>query len=136
MRRRSLAAWLALLAIALQAFWPLIAHAKPRSVTLVPLCTEAGETHDLEVETGGGDGAHAEHCKACPVGAVALASGSLPFFMQFVSSAPHRVAPEAAQPRFCPYARSRAPPSFLAVEVISDNQEKTNEKGVVLRPRA
>ena len=45
-------AWLAALAIALHAFWPLLANAKPKSVNLVPICTIEGITHYLEVPGG------------------------------------------------------------------------------------
>lgn len=43
MKPSRIASWLAALAMALNALWPLIAQAKPRSVTLVPVCTVQGE---------------------------------------------------------------------------------------------
>ena len=137
-RLHGTARWLAILAMSLQCLWPLIAQAKPRAVTLVPICTVAGETHYMEVETGGGGVAsHAEHCKACPVGAVALASDAFrPDALPPQTAAVWAAYRQQAEKRLVSHARPRAPPSFLAVEVISDNQEKTNEKGVVLRPRA
>ena len=52
MRVRRLGTWLAILAITLQAAWPVLANAKPSGVTLVPLCTVDGVTHYLEVPTG------------------------------------------------------------------------------------
>ena len=134
-RHRSLAAWVALVAISLQALWPLIAQAKPRSVTLVPVCAVAGETHYIELETGGGDVAHAEHCKACPVGAAALASrASAPVEPEITFSIPAGEA-NPAEDRFVPSARSRAPPSFLFVELTPDQQARNDEDAVALRHR-
>jgi hypothetical protein len=64
--------WLAVLAIALQAAWPLLVSAKPRSVALVPLCTVDGVTHFVEVPTGkapsGESSSHGDHCAFCFVG--------------------------------------------------------------------
>jgi hypothetical protein len=71
---RRLGTWLAILAIALQAAWPLVAAAKPRSVELIPLCTVEGVTHYLEVPTGKNpvDGVHGAHCVFCTLGTGAL----------------------------------------------------------------
>ena len=71
---KRLAHWLAILAIALQAVWPLIAAAKPRSVELVPVCTVDGITHYLEVPTGKSpiDGVHGQHCVFCTLGVGAM----------------------------------------------------------------
>src|SRR2546430_3565281 len=70
---RRLGHWLAILAIALHAAWPLIANAKPKSVHLVPLCTVEGITHYLEVPGGttpldDSANAHQEHCSFCFLG--------------------------------------------------------------------
>src|SRR3954463_4298622 len=70
---RRLGTWLATLAIALHAAWPLIANAKPKSVHLVPLCTVEGVTHYLEVPGGTtpldkSADAHHEHCSFCFLG--------------------------------------------------------------------
>lgn len=46
---RRLGTWLGIVALALQLAWPLFVSAKPRSVTLVPLCTVDGVTHYVEV---------------------------------------------------------------------------------------
>jgi hypothetical protein len=67
---RTLAAWLAILAMALQALWPLVAQAKPRSVTLVPVCTVGGVTHYIELKgtespVEKGAASHHEHCAFC-----------------------------------------------------------------------
>jgi hypothetical protein len=74
---RRLGHWLALLAIALHAVWPLLANAAPKSVHLVPLCTVEGITHYLEVpgSTPLDDSAntHHGHCAFCFLGSGALA---------------------------------------------------------------
>ena len=75
MRRNRFAAYLAILALALQAAWPLLAQAQAPSVALVPLCTVDGVTHYLEVPVG----KHApsssghSHCALCVLGADAPA---------------------------------------------------------------
>src|SRR5436305_11994725 len=70
---RRLGHWLAILAIALHAAWPLLANARPKSVHLVPLCTVEGITHYLEVPGGTtpldeSTNAHQEHCSFCFLG--------------------------------------------------------------------
>ena len=71
---RKLGSWLAVLALALQASWPLLVAAKPRTVTLVPLCTVDGVTHYLEVPTGDTPaGAAHQHCSFCFLGGTAAA---------------------------------------------------------------
>src|SRR3954465_4822324 len=72
-RNRAIAAYLACIAMALQALWPLIAQAKPRSVTLVPVCTVQGVTHYLELPTGNSpleqkSSSQHEHCSYCSFG--------------------------------------------------------------------
>ena len=63
---------LAILALALQVAWPLLANAKPRSVALVPLCSVDGVTHYLEVPTGNTpleeSASHGDHCPLCFLG--------------------------------------------------------------------
>ena len=80
---RKLGTWLGIVALALQLAWPLLATAKPRSVTLVPLCTVDGVTHYLEVRTGKSpleeSPGHGDHCPLCCLGqAPALLSHFLP----------------------------------------------------------
>jgi len=65
--------WLAALAIALHALWPLIANARPKSVALVPVCTVEGVTHYIEIPGGKSpldesSSAHHEHCSFCFLG--------------------------------------------------------------------
>src|SRR5256885_8035536 len=74
---RRLGHWLAVLAIALHAAWPLLANARPKSVHLVPLCTVEGITHFLEVPGGStplddSANAHHDHCSFCFLGAGGL----------------------------------------------------------------
>src|SRR5258708_30609120 len=85
---RRLGNWLAIRAIALNAAWPLIAHAKPKSVHLVALCTVEGVTHYIEVPGGTTPldepaNAHHDHCAFCFLGM----SGLLPSHVD-VSFAP------------------------------------------------
>jgi hypothetical protein len=134
-RPRSPAAWVALLAISLQALWPLIVQAKPRSVTLVPVCTVAGETHYVELETGGGAPSHEEHCKACPVAAAALASVASPFVSPDIAfSIPAGKSSPVASRRVS-HAQSRAPPPLLFAGMESDNQERNDEEAFALGHR-
>src|SRR5438477_11857356 len=97
MRVRKLGMWLALLAIALQAAWPLLAAAKPRGVALVPLCTVDGVTHYLEVPTGKtplDDSArlHHEHCAFCFLGAGGLVPSHADLVLP-LDAAAERIAP-------------------------------------------
>ncbi len=76
--RRKLPAWFAILAMALQGLWPLLANARPADPSmLVPLCTVNGVTH--YVDLGGKtpleqrSAIQHEHCKLCVFGMVKLA---------------------------------------------------------------
>jgi hypothetical protein len=134
-RLYGMARWLAILAIALQALWPLLAQARPRSVTLVPICTVGGETHYVELETGGRADTHEDHCKACPVGAAALASSAAGLVVpESVVSAFER-DPVSAPLRFISDVRPRAPPFLLSVTLISDNSGRKDEEAIALRHR-
>jgi DUF2946 family protein len=76
--RNRFAALLAILAIALQALWPLIAQAKPvLPGERVPVCTIEGITHYIELPAPDSaveksSAAHHEHCKMCVFGAAKL----------------------------------------------------------------
>lgn len=84
---KRLAGWLAILAMALQALWPLIAQARP--ATLVSVCSAGGVTHQIELPDG--DSPRAGHCPLCVIGAPpALASAPAPAL---------RLPPAAAAPR-------------------------------------
>jgi|SRR6476661_1267817 len=134
MRARRLGTWLAILAITLQALWPLLANAKPRGVTLVPLCTVDGVTHYLEVPTGKAPlddsaSAHHEHCSFCSLGAAAMAHWqALPPVFQ-------PIAERACAPVLTPRARqallisgARAPPVFPVVTLNFDNPGERDEQ--------
>src|SRR5204862_4493912 len=74
---RRLGHWLASLAIALHAAWPLLANARPKSVHLVPLCTVEGVTHYIELPGGKSPldesaNTHREHCSFCFLGTVGV----------------------------------------------------------------
>jgi hypothetical protein len=126
-----MARWLAIFAIALQALWPLLAQAKPRSITLVPICTVGGETHYVELETGG-PAPHEEHCKACPVGAAVLAANVFAFVAPEIAFSLQVGEARPAEHRFVSHARSRAPPSSLSVALVSDNFWRKDEQASAL----
>jgi hypothetical protein len=112
--RRRLAPWLALFAMALSTLWPLLAQAKPRSVTLVPLCTVGGETHYLELPAGKTpleqkSSAQGEHCSYCALSA--LPSAPLVHASDKSSPSGHaRVECPLVQAEALPEGRPRAPP--------------------------
>lgn len=117
---RRLAALAAVLAIALQAFWPLIAQARPRVAgELVPVCSVNGVTHYIELPASRTpleerSASHGEHCKLCVFGS-AKASAVLPVFFAFLlpEFSFERIeakALPALQSRALFSERSRAPP--------------------------
>ena len=65
------AAWLAALAMALHALWPLVAQARPHAAGhLVPVCTVEGVTHYIELPAGKTpldeqSSTRHEHCAFC-----------------------------------------------------------------------
>jgi len=89
---RRLGHWLAILAIALHAAWPLLANARPKSVHLVPLCTVEGITHYLEIPGGNNPlddsaNAHHDHCAFCFLGAgAALLSSHVELRLPFAAA--------------------------------------------------
>ena len=66
--RSRIAAWLALAGMALNAFWPLLANAKP-NVPALPseICTATGQKHAGEDPLS--NGARPSHCNLCPFNA-------------------------------------------------------------------
>jgi hypothetical protein len=119
------AALLALLAMALQAFWPLLAQAKPGPGTmLVQLCTIDGTAHYVEIPIGGDAPAeertpgHSSHCAMCVPGGervFAVPSAQLPAIaLAALASTP---PPAIASARFVSashrLAQPRAPPQSL-----------------------
>jgi hypothetical protein len=120
-RRRS-AAWIAILAMALQVVWPLVANAKPaQAALLVPLCTLDGVTHYVELpagKPGQGDHAPAQHCKLCTFGAdrgVAPAPNVI-LAVPAAAASPALTCATTAADRFSscclPPAPPRAPPAL------------------------
>jgi len=138
-RYRSTAAWLALLAIALQAFWPLLAQAKPKNALLVPVCTVQGVTHYVELPSGDAPverkaASQHDHCSFCASGG-ALASAVQVFKVVEVSSLPLPAPEEASiesQPVFS--ARPRGPP-FLPKVDLTNNFGRNHEEASVVGPR-
>lgn len=117
---RKLSAWLAILAMALQAFWPLIAQAKPQWSVMVPVCTVGGVTHYVELPLGETplekqSTAQHEHCKLCVFGAervAALPAAHVPpIVVEFRSPGQFLHFAEAVPPSGShPPAQPRAPP--------------------------
>jgi hypothetical protein len=109
---RKLGSWLAVLALALQASWPLLVAAKPRAVTLVPLCTVDGVTHYLEVPTGDTPaGASHQHCSFCFLGGAAAPSHRpLPLAAEAYGEELPPVATPVVPPPFFTSQDARAPP--------------------------
>ncbi len=122
LRRNRLATLLAALAMALQAFWPLLAEARPRIAgELVPVCTVEGVTHYLELPAGKSpleerSASHGEHCKLCVFGAGKALVVSSPDFSAFLlaggaeQSAANPSTPFYPSLHLLP-AQPRAPPS-------------------------
>ena len=115
------ATWLAVIAMALQAFWPLLSQAKPRDLTLlVPLCTVEGVTHYVELKAGRTtplderSASHGDHCKLCVLGAdkpVALPSTVVELLVPVATLVPDREQPAALAGIFArSLAQPRAPP--------------------------
>ena len=73
-RSRRFALLLAVFAIGLQALWPLLAQARPRSAIQVPVCTVEGVTHYIELPGGNTplderSSSNHEHCAFCMLAA-------------------------------------------------------------------
>ena len=120
MRRRSpLAVYLAILAIALQALWPLLAQAKPKNAVLVPVCTVQGVTHYIELPSSGTPveehaASQHDHCSFCSLGGdrAALTSVLPPVLSARIdATAPRHVAVSEARSETPYSARPRAPPA-------------------------
>jgi hypothetical protein len=121
--RRSIAVWIALSGMALNALWPVIANAKP-AVPAGPseICGASGLKHAAGGAPAGSrdDGLRALHCPLCPFNAERSAaifqSGQLP-----LPSAPAGaqvfVRGDASRPEtgFQPAALPRAPPILLSL---------------------
>ena len=112
--RSRIAAWLALAGMALNAFWPLLANARPQAPALPSeVCSATGQKHAGESPLS--KGARPSHCTLCPFNAERGAA------LAPVAGAIFAPTPAAAQePEFCetpllasrfdPTAPPRAPP--------------------------
>jgi DUF2946 family protein len=118
--RNRAAALLAVLAITLQALWPLVAQARPVGPGIpVPVCTINGITHYLEIPAPKSpleesSSAHREHCQLCLFGAERAALSANGARADFSGiGADRRVAsaalPQSQHPLRLP-AQPRAPP--------------------------
>ena len=129
---RRLGHWLAILAIALQAAWPLIAAAKPRSIALVPLCTVEGVTHYVEVPTGKApldDSVHGQHCVFCTLGVGAMLQ-SHPEVLFSPDIATHQIISSLERWHVRPVLLvhgARAPPLFSVVIAAHHNSGEQSE---------
>ena len=135
-RFRSFAAWTAMLAIALQALWPLLAQARPKNVVLVPVCTVQGVTHYVELPKGEAPverkaASQHDHCSFCASGG-ALASAVQVFKVVEVSSVPSPALEEAPIENHAVFsARPRAPPFLPKVDLTNYFGRKHEEASVV-----
>ena len=114
LRNGSLAA---ILAVLLNALWPMLAQAAPADSTLVAVCSEGG-THYIELQNDSPLGkplaAHHDHCKLCVFGCdrIAIPAPAVPVPLA-VDSAPLGVTVSSAVPpavHSATPARPRAPP--------------------------
>lgn len=114
---RRCAALAAMLGIALQALWPLVAQARSVRSILLPVCSVEGSHRTAEVPIGGGkNGAVAEHCKLCVLGGDRPAVSN-PFPVFLLAGTAAEGVPQHAQEIFRSSSRAsahpRAPPAFL-----------------------
>lgn len=119
---RNSATWLAILAIALQALWPLIAQAKPAaSSVLLPVCSVDGVTHYIELAPSDppldqNSAVHREHCQLCVFGGdrvAALPAASIPVLVvetAFEGAPLRSIVASPETPSYLP-AQPRAPPA-------------------------
>jgi hypothetical protein len=128
--KKSLAAWLAITAMALNALWPLIAQARP--ATLVAVCTSSGVTHYVEIPGGSQPAdSHQGHCSFCFSGA-ALQGSNFEWAPEAVSFSTPKGPGFGSRDFFLVEADARAPPVFLSVDSNNDNR-RTNETAFALR---
>ncbi len=119
--RRRIAAWLALAGMALNAFWPLLADARP-SVPAVPseICSATGLKHSGDGTPPGapGKGSQPSHCTLCPFNAergAAIPCATHALLASAPSDAQHPAHFQAppSEAALDPAAPPRAPP-FLS----------------------
>lgn len=125
---RKLAGWLAILAMALQALWPLVAQARP--ATLVPVCTVGGETHYVEIP--GAPAPADKHCELCFVGAVLAPAAVVQTSEAAPFISPKRVV-SSTRISFVIMADARAPPVLPLVLFDKDQYGRNDETAFALR---
>ena len=123
---KKLAGWLAILAMALNALWPLIAQAKP--VNLVPVCTVGGVTHYVEVPgaPAPADSQH-DHCSFCFTGAALPGADPVEPCAAFTFVNPNAAA-FSSRTFFAVNADARAPPVLPVVDRSSNNNGRIHGK--------
>ena len=119
---RRFVAYAAAFAIALQAFWPLLAQARPQDPSvLVPVCTVDGITHYLDLKPGKTplderSAKHGEHCKLCVFGdskdVALVASEFQPFPIKNYSEKTSKSLKASLRLATRLPAQPRAPPQF------------------------
>ncbi|OAI52156.1 hypothetical protein AYO46_06415 [Betaproteobacteria bacterium SCGC AG-212-J23] len=126
---KKLAGWLAIVAMALNALWPLIAQARP--ATLVPVCTVGGTTHYVEIPGGTTpvDSQH-EHCAFCFAGA-ALPASHVPHGLDAFSFISPKAVSFTPRSFILVSADARAPPVVPVVHFTNDNG-RTHEEAFAL----
>jgi hypothetical protein len=123
LRRNRFASMLAILAMALQAFWPLLAHAQANNPTLyAPICSVQGDGTMVDLSGGkipadDGAGKHQKHCKHCVGGndrVQVLVSAPADAFRTpaFVAEKPAAIPAAAVLSSSATPAQPRAPPPF------------------------
>src|SRR5260221_13051911 len=143
MHRRPVAVYLAVLAIALQALWPLLAQAKPKSVILVPVCTVEGVTHYLELPGGKTpveqrSSAHHDHCAFCSFDGERAAVSSfneLVLSLQLQDASLPQTENPSCKTETSFLARPRAPPARPIFHVNNDEFGRMNEEATALLAR-
>jgi len=140
---RRLGHLLAGLAMALHAFWPLIAQAKPKSVELVPVCTVAGVTHYAEIPLGSSpleqkSATHHDHCAFCTFGGDRVALS--PFLQSIIPAGIQEAQPSRREDRHSrseetSFGRPRAPPVLPIVRINNDEFGRTHEEAAALLAR-
>lgn len=119
--RSRTAAWLAFAGMALNAFWPLLANAKPHTPALPSeICSATGQKHSGESSPGEAPAKSAQpsHCALCLFHAergAALPCAKHVLFPPALAGAPRPAHDDALRPEaaYDPAAPPRAPP-FLS----------------------
>lgn len=122
-RRRTLPAWLAIIALSLHALWPLIAQARPKMPgMLIHICAMDGRSQFIELALDGSplekrSAAQHEHCSMCVLSGdrlavlppAPIASMAVPFAASEAPVASAGAAPPRSHSH--PPAYPRAPPA-------------------------